>query len=170
MPALIHNLGIDWKILLAQIVNFAILFFALKKFAYKPVLKVLNERRIKIEEALARSKSIDERMAEIETLKENVLAEARRESHEIIKKAEESARKMHESALQEARRASEKVFAETEKKIGDERAKLLQGVKSEIASLVYAAVEKTVGDLADEKLKARMVEDALTLITSKNNG
>ena len=91
MSELFHNIGIDWKVLLAQIVNFAILLFVLKKFAYKPILKVLNDRRKKIEEAIERSKSVDQKMAEIEILKEKILVEARRESDEIIKKAVEAA-------------------------------------------------------------------------------
>ncbi|KKU93889.1 MAG: ATP synthase subunit b [Candidatus Jorgensenbacteria bacterium GW2011_GWA1_48_13] len=167
MSELFHNLGIDWKVLLAQIVNFAILLFVLKKFAYKPILKVLNDRRKKIEEAIERSKGVDEKMAEIEALKEKILVEARRESSEIIKKAEEAADKIQEDALKEAYGKSEKFMAESLKKVQAEREKIFQEVKNETAGLVYAAVERTIGDLADEKLKAKMVEDALKFVISK---
>ena len=101
MSELIHNLGIDWKVLIAQIVNFAILLFLLKKFAYKPILKILNERRQKIEEAIERSKSVDLRMQEIETLKQQVLDQARKESESILKAAEEAAQEVQENILKE---------------------------------------------------------------------
>lgn len=167
MLELIHNLGVDWKVLIAQIINFAILLFILRAFAYKPILKVLNDRRKKIEEAIERSKSVDERMAEIEALKEEVLQQARRESQEIIKKAEEAAAKAKETILKEAHESSENLLVESHKKIEAEREKILQEAKREIAELIYAAVEKTIGDLADDKLKTKMAEDALKFVTSR---
>ena len=167
MSELIHNLGIEWKVLLAQIVNFAVLLFILKKFAYKPILKVLNDRQKRIEEAINRSKSVDKRMAEIETLKEKVLDEARRESETIIKKAEEAALRVKESVLKEAHSVSEKLLVDTGKKIQAEREKIFREAKSEIADLVYAAVEKSIGDLAGENLKTKMVEDAMKFVASR---
>ncbi|OGG39055.1 ATP synthase F0 subunit B [Candidatus Jorgensenbacteria bacterium GWA1_49_17] len=167
MSELIHNLGIEWKVLLAQIVNFAVLLFILKKFAYKPILKVLNDRQKRIEEAINRSKSVDKRMAEIETLKEKVLDEARRESEAIIKKAEEAALRVKESVLKEAHSVSEKLLVDTGKKIQAEREKIFREAKSEIADLVYAAVEKSIGDLAGENLKTKMVEDAMKFVASR---
>ncbi|MBI4034011.1 MAG: F0F1 ATP synthase subunit B [Candidatus Brennerbacteria bacterium] len=167
MLELIHNLGIDWKVLIAQIVNFAILLFVLKAFAYKPILKVLNDRRKRIEEAIKRSKSVDKRMAEIEALKEEVLSKARRESQEIIKKAEEAAVRAKESILKEAHVTRDMLMAETEKKIQAEREKIFQEAKKEIANLIYTAVERTVGDLVDEKLKTKMAEDALKFVASR---
>ena len=167
MSELIHNLGIEWKVLLAQIVNFAVLLFILKKFAYKPILKVLNDRQKRIEEAINRSKSVDKRMAEIETLKEKVLDEARRESEAIIKKAEEAALRVKESVLKEAHSVSEKLLVDTGKKIQAEREKIFREAKSEIADLVYAAVEKSIGDLAGENLKMKMVEDAMKFVASR---
>jgi len=167
MSELIHNLGIEWKVLLAQIVNFAVLLFILKKFAYKPILKVLNDRQKRIEEAINRSKSVDKRMAEIETLKEKVLDEARRESEAIIKKAEEAALRVKESVLKEAHSVSEKLLVDTGKKIQAEREKIFREAKSEIADLVYAAVEKSIGDLAGENLKTKMVEDVMKFVASR---
>ena len=167
MSELIHNLGIEWKVLLAQIVNFTVLLFILKKFAYKPILKVLNDRQKRIEEAINRSKSVDKRMAEIETLKEKVLDEARRESEAIIKKAEEAALRVKESVLKEAHSVSEKLLVDTGKKIQAEREKIFREAKSEIADLVYAAVEKSIGDLAGENLKTKMVEDAMKFVASR---
>lgn len=167
MLELIHNLGVDWKVLIAQIVNFTVLLFVLRAFVYKPVLKVLNDRRKRIEEAIERSKSVDKRMAEIDELKEEVLKKARTESQKIIKKAEEAALKAKESVLKEAHSTSEKILAESRKKIEAEREKIFQEAKAQIADLVYAAVEKAVGDLVDEKLKAKMAEEALKFVTSR---
>ncbi len=166
MSELVHNLGIEWKVLLAQIVNFAILLFVLKKFAYKPLLKILNERREKIDEAIKRSKSVDQKMAEIEALKEQILAEARIKSEKILKKAEEAARKVQEEMLKDTHSKSEKLLQETEKKIQAEREKIFQEVKKEIASVVTLAVEKSVGDLVGRETQEAMVKEALKVVTA----
>jgi F-type H+-transporting ATPase subunit b len=164
MSELIHNLGIEWKVILAQIVNFAILLFILKKFAYGPVVRILNERRRKIEEAIERSKSVDEKMAEIEALKEKVLDRARRESEKIIGKAEQTAKKVQEEILASAHHKSEKFMEETRKKIEAEREKIFQEVKKEIAEVVTLAVEKSVGDLVDRETQEKLVAEALKLV------
>ena len=52
MEEIIKTFHIDWKLLIAQAVNFAIVVFALYKFAYKPLLKTMNERTAKIEQGL----------------------------------------------------------------------------------------------------------------------
>jgi len=167
MTELVHNLGIDWKVLLAQIVNFAILLFVLKKFAYRPLLKILNERREKIDEAIRRSRSVDEKMAEIEALKERILAAARAESEEILKKAEEAARKIQEEMLRDAHYKSEKLLQEAEKKIQAEREKIFQEVKKDIAGVVALAVEKSVGDLVGRETQEKMIKEALKIVAAK---
>src|SRR3989338_792281 len=110
MQELFSNLGIDWKILLAQIINFAILLFILQKFAYKPIVKMLNSRREEIEKADKHASEIDARIKNIEETKEAALAEARKESTKMIKKAEtnavEAAEKIMADAKAEATRAA----------------------------------------------------------------
>ena len=93
--------------------------------------------------------------------------EARRESEAIIKKAEEAALRVKESVLKEAHSVSEKLLVDTGKKIQAEREKIFREAKSEIADLVYAAVEKSIGDLAGENLKTKMVEDAMKFVASR---
>ncbi len=166
MSELIRNLGIEWKVLLAQIVNFAILLFILKKFAYGPVVRILSERRKKIEEAIKRSRSVDEKMAEIETLKERVLDEARVKSEEIIGKAEQAARKVQEDMLALTHGKSEKLMKDAKKKIEAEREKIFQEVKKEIAEVVALAVEKSVGDLVDRETQEKLVAEALKLVAN----
>ena len=63
------GLEINWKILLGQIVNFAVLFFALKFFVYKPLLSLLKTRREKIEEGVNKSKQAEEKLGQIRDLK-----------------------------------------------------------------------------------------------------
>ena len=168
MSDLIHNLGIDWKMLIAQIINFTLLLFLLKKFAYTPILTVLNTRREKIEDAIARSKQVDEKMAEIETIKQQVLDEARKESEQIIKKAEEAAGRVQEDVLSQIHEKSERLMAEAHKKIEAEREIIFAQVKQEVAGVVVLAVEKVIGDVVDEEMQRQLTQQAMELV--RNSG
>lgn len=167
MSDLIHNFGIEWKILIAQIVNFAILLFVLKKFAFKPVMKILEERRARIEKAIHQAQSVEDKMREIDVMKEAVLAEARKESSEIIAKTEAAAIKVQESLIAEGNKKAEKILADAAARMKLEGEKLRDEIKNEISGLIADATERTVGDLFDANTQRKMVSQAAELIKRK---
>lgn len=144
------KLGVDWKLLLAQVVNFLILLFVLRRFAYKPMLKFLDDRSKKIETGLRDAKRATEKLSEIEAKERGVLEEARKESVAMIARARESAEKTAEKIMIESREESERVLNETRKKIAVERESMRTDMKQELAGLVLLATEKVL----NEKLKS----------------
>ena len=78
MAELIEKLGINWKIFLAQVVNFVILLFVLKKIAFDPFLKTLEERNKKVKEIEDREKEIEERLKNLEAKEKEVLERAKK--------------------------------------------------------------------------------------------
>ena len=76
MAELAEQLGLDWKLLLSQAVNFLLLLFLLRKFAYLPLLKILKERRARIEEGLAKATEADKRLLEVDGSFDDALAAA----------------------------------------------------------------------------------------------
>ena len=84
MSQLLHNLGIEPLLLIAQIVNFLLLLFILKKFLYNPVINMLNDRTKKIEESLKQAKEIEEKRIEIEKEKIKEILKARKEAEQIL--------------------------------------------------------------------------------------
>lgn len=144
------KLGVDWKLLLAQVVNFLILLFVLRRFAYKPMLKFLDDRSKKIETGLRDAKRATEKLSEIEAKEREVLEEARKESVAMIARARESAEKTAEKIMIESREESERVLNETRKKIEAERESMRTDMKQELAGLVLLATEKVL----NEKLKS----------------
>lgn len=156
-------LGIDVKILIAQIVNFLIVLFLLKKFLYGPILNMLDERKTKIDQGLKDSEKAKEMLnnVEIETdkknekafqdaklLVENAKKEAAEKSAEIIKKANADADEIMRKAQVEANEAKEKA---------------LMSAKGEIGSLVALALDKITGTGLDnsqkDKLTAKAIEE-----------
>src|SRR3989338_2422096 len=101
MGELISKLGIDWKILIAQLINFGILAYILNRFLYKPIIKLLDDRRLQIEHNKSSALLVEKKLKEADEERKNMIAGARHESEKIIKKAESSAYKIKDDILAE---------------------------------------------------------------------
>ena len=167
MSELFSNLGINWKILAAQIVNFAVLLVLLRAFAYKPILKILDERRQKIAKDKENSEKIEKGLQDISLEKEKVLAVARTDSEKIINEAEKNASEIKETAKKDAKSESEKIRISAEKEILESKGKIKEEVKKEIGNTLADAIEKSVGDVLDEKAKKQVFEKSLKVILEK---
>ena len=88
---LFQSFGIEWKLIIAQIINFGVLVFILWKLVYRPLLKVLDERTKQAKDAEEKSNSVDSKLEEIKKLEEQTLAEARNAGQKLLKDAEISA-------------------------------------------------------------------------------
>lgn len=146
---LINALGLNVKILLAQLVNFAVILFVLYKFAYNPILKMLDERRDKIEEGIKNAEDAEAKLAKIEMQQKEALADARKEAQKIIAAAEDVAKKNKEDILNEAKKQSQEILAKAEKNIEQEKNKMMEDAKKELSELVSLATEKVVGEKVD---------------------
>ncbi len=158
---LLSNLGINGKLLLAQIVNFFVLLWVLKRFAYKPVLEALEERRDKIEKGLADAEKSQKKLIEIEEKEKKILAKARSEAQKIVEQAEQQAKKNQEEILKDANRRVEKSVEDANKKIEEEKNKMLSEVKSEVAKLVALATEKVVGEKINEEKDREIIDSVI---------
>ncbi len=164
MESLITNLGIDWKLLLAQAINFGILVYVLKRFVYAPVLEVLEKRRREIAETKVKEELADTRLTDIESEKQSILTSARKEAQAIVVRAETSAKSLLDEGVKRTEDQVEKILKEGEEVLAAERAQIRAEIKNEIGSVVAAAVEKTVGDFISKESEERLKEEALKLI------
>ena len=161
MSELLVSLGIDWKLFLAQIVNFSILLFVLYKFAYRPVLKMLDDRTDKIEKGLADAEKSQKKLKEIEEKEKEVLIDAKKQAKEIIKKAEEQAQVNKEELIVTAREESDKITEKAKKVAGEEKDKMVAEVKMEISELIAVAVEKIVDEKLDGAKDAQIIDKVI---------
>jgi F-type H+-transporting ATPase subunit b len=164
MQELVLKLGIDWKLLIAQAVNFAILVYVLQRFVYKPIVKALNGRQEDISKAAHQGEEIEAKLKETEALKEEVLAKARQESDKILKSAEEFALTIKEAELEKTKKEVEKMIASGKAQIESDRASLRSELKKEMGQLISLAVEKTVGDVVDASGQKKLAEEALEVM------
>lgn len=150
---ILNEFGVKPILLLAQIVNFFILLFLLKKFLYAPILKVLQERKEKIVESIANSEKIQLELKKITEEYDKKLQQATKESKKIIEEATVSASKIIEEAHGRAQVDIDKMIIKAEAEIKSERDKLHQEIRSELADLVSLGMQKVAGKILSEKDK-----------------
>ena len=155
------KLGIDWRLLIAQAVNFAILLFVLHRFAYKPMLAFLAERTERIEKGLQDAEAATVKLASLEEKEKEVLKAARAEAKALIAKTEESAKKRDAERQKETEAKIATLLIEAEGKIQEERAKSMRDAKEELGSLVLAAVEKVIKEKMDPEKEKALIEKVL---------
>ncbi|QQS15446.1 MAG: F0F1 ATP synthase subunit B [Candidatus Moraniibacteriota bacterium] len=160
----LSKLGIDWKLLVAQVINFLVLLWVLRKFAYRPMLEFLEKRAKHIESGLRDAKRATEKLSEIEAKEREVLEEARKESAAIVARARESAEKIADKVMAESREESERILVETRKKLEAERESVRVEMKRELVGLVLLATEKVLAEKlnrADDEVLIRKAVEKL---------
>ncbi|MBI2121539.1 MAG: hypothetical protein HYT98_00300 [Candidatus Sungbacteria bacterium] len=161
MSELIHNFGIDWKLLLAQAVNFLILLFILKRFAYEPILKMLRSRKEGIEKGYEFMREADERLRGVDKFREDKMKEANQEALLIVKRGEESGKERQAEIIVSANKKAESVMLEAKRIIGEERAKLEESVSRDAEVLVRSGLEKVLGKVPAEVRDKELIHEAM---------
>ena len=163
MGDILGKIGFDWHVALANLVNFLIILFVLKKFAFGPIGKMINERKQKIQEGLDNAKKAEAELSTANTTKDEILREARNSSNKIVATSQADAKEIVKEAKDKATSEREEIIrqakldAEKEKKSSEEM------VRKETASLVSESVKKIVeGYVAkgkgDEIINAMLVK------------
>lgn len=152
------KLGVDWKLLLAQAINFAVLFWVLRRFAYQPMLDFLEKRTVKIEQGLKDAEAATAKLSLMEVKEKEVLAEARTEAKNIIAQAEASAKKRDVEHTLATEAKVKHLLEEAQMKIGEEKDKVMAGAKAEISELVMLSVEKILREKIDATKDKELLE------------
>jgi len=161
MEELIKTFHIDYKLLIAQAINFTLVLLVLYKFAYKPILKVLNERTDKIEKGLEDAENAAKKLEETEIKEKEVLVEAKKEAQKILSEAQACGKKSQEEMIVEAKEKIEKAVDEAKVKIEDEKSKMIQEAKSEVATLVVSATEKIINEKIDVVKDKELINEVI---------
>ncbi len=143
------KLGIDWKLLIAQVINFGILFWILRRYAYQPMFDFLEKRTTRIEQGLKDAEAATVRLGEMEVKEKVVLTEARAEARNIIASAEESAKKRDTEREKETETKVKRLLEEAAIKIREEKDAIMTEAKQEIGELVIISVEKILREKVD---------------------
>ena len=157
---MLTKLGIDWKLFIAQLINFMILFFVLRAVAWKPILEALENRRKKIAEGIENAELAEEKLESISLQKDKVITSARIEAKQIIEEAKQKAEKIREEKNQITKAEIEKQIEEAKKKIKNEKQESFQALQKELANLITEATGKIIKNLDSEK-QNELVQEAI---------
>lgn len=139
---IISTLGIDPKLILAQVVNFLILFFVLKKLVYKPVVALLEKRRTMVEQSVHNSKKIEERLAALEDERKKILSEASSNAMAAMEQAKKDASEEHQKAMATAKKEISALAERYRGQLKDEKDQMFDELKAEVANLIVTSCEK----------------------------
>lgn len=166
MSELIQNFGIDWKLLIAQAVNFGVVAFVLYRFAYKPILHILKVRKEEIEKGLLYTEEAGRRLSGAETEKDKILNLAREEAVKIVRTAEDEASKRKEEISKEAETKAGKILEGGRKTLLAEKAKMEKALQVETEELVALAVARVLRKMEPEPRDRELVKEAVREISS----
>lgn len=147
---LLFQLGIDWKLFLSQAVNFFILLAVLTFFVYKPLIKVIKERSVKIKEGLDKAEEADVRLKEIDEIGKGKIHEAEQKGIEIIKATEVKAKQLDKENQEKAEKKQKEVNELLKASFAKQQEEAKQKVLAEAGELVKKAIIKTVQLNPDE--------------------
>jgi F-type H+-transporting ATPase subunit b len=159
--------GLDWPHFIAQCVSFGIVAFALYKFAYKPILNVLEERRQRIAESLANADKIKQELANTETKVREILAEAGNRAARAIEEAREAAARVREAETQKALAAAEQIIARAREATTQEHAQMLTELKREVGRLVVQTTATVTGKILTPEDQKRLAEETARQLGAK---
>ncbi len=158
-----QQFGIEPILLLAQIENFLIILFVLKKFFYKPIVKMLEDRRKRIEESLKNADAIEEKLKSTEEKSALILDTARKNAEDILAEAKAEAQRIIDVAGEEARLTAEETLKKATEQIASEREKMQKDLETQTLDLVVATVKKVLGrnlkDTEKKSLTAKSISD-----------
>ncbi len=156
-----EGLGINLQGFIAQAINFVILFVLLSVVAYKPIMKMLNERSEKIRESLEQSDKVKEQALHAEEELKKQLEEARKQGQEIIAQASRTGEEIRQRAQQDARKDAEALLARARAEIQRERDDAIGEMRREFADLTILAAEKVIVQSLDKKAHRQLIDKVL---------
>ena len=166
----LEGLGINLSTLLAQIVNFVILFGLLYLVAYKPVMRMLDERSGKVKESMEQTEYIKEQAAHAEEEFKRQIEAAGKEGQEVIARAVRTGEEVRQQAQQEARQDAEVLITRARTEIQRERDDAVDELRKEFADLTLLAAEKVIDRSLDKEAHRQLIEKTLEESTTLRKG
>jgi len=166
MGSVAQQFGVYWPNLIAQLILFAIVYFVLKRFAFKPIIAMLEERRRRIEEGQLNAEKIKQQLAEAQTKYEEILAKANADSQKLLEEVRASGDRLADQKRQEAIAAAEQITLKAQEAIALERDKSMAEMKRELGRLVVDATSRVTGKVLSPEDHEKINEETARQIAA----
>lgn len=138
----LHAFGIDWKLITIQIINFGIALFVLYRYAYRPILGVIEKRQEIIAKGVMDAHAAKDERERIEKEKSHIILKARKEADSIVSELKKRAESDARAIVREAQEKGNAIITESRRKGEEEKAFLLKQSEKEIARMIVLGAEK----------------------------
>ena len=165
-----EGLGINLPTLLAQVVNFAILLGLLYLVAYKPIMRMLDERSRKVKESMEQTELIKQQAKHAEEEVKKQIEVAGKEGMEIVARAMHTGEEVRQKAQQEAKQDAETLIARAQVAIQRERDGAIDELRKEFADLTIMAAEKVIEKSLDKPTHRQLIDKVLEESTTLKKG
>ncbi len=154
-----RTFGVDVPHFISQVISFGIVALLLQRFAYKPILQVLEQRRQRIAEGLANADRIKQELSKTEAARQDVLNQANLQANRLIEEARAAAARVQEQETQKAIAAAEQIIAKAREAATQDHARMLAELKREIGHLVVATTSRVTGKVLTPDDQKRLAEE-----------
>jgi F-type H+-transporting ATPase subunit b len=156
----LKNFGVHWQLLLIQSLNFLCVVGILYYFAFKPILKTMEERRSKIESGLRYAEEMRQQLVQSDEMIRERLVQAREEARQIVETAKQQAKDYAAQQKMEIEQLTEQMIASAKQNIADEKAKMLADLKDEVKVLVADVAAKVLAKELSVEERTRYLKGA----------
>ncbi len=164
------SLGINMPTLLAQIINVVILFGLLYLVAYKPIMRMLDERSRKIKESMEQTEYIKQQAERAEEEAKKRIDAAAKEGQEAIARAMRTGEEVRQEAQQQAKQEAEVLIARARAEIQRERDEAIDQLRKEFADITIMAAGKVIDRTLDKKAHREIIDKVLKESTALKKG
>jgi F-type H+-transporting ATPase subunit b len=158
----LEALGINLYVLIAQVINLAILFLVLRSLLFKGFLKKMEERKQKIQQGLEEAERAQEKATRAEAIYQERMEQIEREREALIAEAREEAERLRAEmvaqAREDAREEARRIIAQEREEFEAERQQAIADMHSQMVSLVMTATRKVVEEGIDEQVQHRLID------------
>jgi F-type H+-transporting ATPase subunit b len=165
---IIKNFGLNPILLAAQVVNFLIVFFVLKKFLYKPVLDVLRKRQATIKEGLDAAEKARIKLEKVVVEERDILRSAQMQSKKIIEDAKQESIEVAKQINEEAKKQTEKLLKDTREQVARESVETEKRLAANTSKLAVTILEKALKEFFPPKEQEEVIANALKKIKKVN--
>lgn len=155
------TLGINGPAFLIQLITFLIVFLILRQWAFKPILRILQQRRDTIEQGVNIGEQMKKEQVELEQKVTEALHEARKKADDIVANAEAQARQAVQDAEDKALQKADGIITAAKDRIAQDTSRARKQLESEVANLVADATEVIIKEKVDAKKDAQLIDKAI---------
>jgi F-type H+-transporting ATPase subunit b len=157
---ILSKFGVDWPHFIAQLVLFLIVYFVLNKYAFGPLLKILDERRKRIEEGQLNAEKIKKQLAEAELRYQEILRKANDDAQLLLDESRKNNEAFSKGEMEKAVKESAAIVERARHEIASERNLMVDQVKREMTGLIIKTTAKVAGKVLSPEDQKRLSEEA----------